>query len=51
MHLSGLARRAPSALEGPSAEASERGLGLPPRRGRIEHDEGLRADDQRRRPA
>jgi len=50
MHLSGLARKVPSALAGPSAEAGQRAFGLPPRCGLIEHDEGRRADYQRRRP-
>jgi hypothetical protein len=51
MHLSGPARKVPSALAGPSAEASQRAFGLPPRCGLIEHDERRRADHQRRRPA
>lgn len=33
MHLSGPARKVPSASTGPSAEANERELGLPPRCG------------------
>jgi len=51
MHLSGPARKVPSALAEPSAEASQRGSGLPQRGGRIEYCEGRRADGQLRRPA